>query len=193
MPTPPRRAELRRLWREDSPQSRARLDALPTDGAHGAVLIERLRFGPPETWAGWRPGFGRVAVKLWPPGAGPAPLPPVAHPGIARLLDQGPVWRVFAWAEGETLARHLRQAPLTPEALAVIEAAVAALHHAGVAHADLTPANIVMTAAGPVLIDWGEDVAGTPGWRPDSAHDSFARDRFALCRLNACLRARKTP
>ncbi|MCR6631156.1 MAG: phosphotransferase [Magnetospirillum sp.] len=66
-----------------------------------------------------------------------------------------------------------------------IEAALAALHAAGTAHGDLKPANVVLAAGDghPVLIDWGETVAGTPGWRPAGPHDARDRDLYALARL----------
>lgn len=176
------RAAARLLLADGSPAARALLDSLPGEAPHGAVLAERLRFGPPETWRGWRPGFGAVAVKLWPAGAAPPSLVPVDHAGVAALLDQGEGWRVFAWGPGQTLAR----AVVTPEAVAQVAAALAALHRAGQPHGDLTPANVVVGPGGAVLIDWGEDSAGTPGWRPDGPHDLFARDRFALERLRGC-------
>lgn len=182
------RAAARLLLADPSPEAAALLDGLPARGAHGAVLAERLRFGPPETWCGWRRGDGRVAVKLWPDAV--PPLAPVAHPGVAPLLAAGADWRVFAWVEGETLARHLGRAlPLDGGAvLAGLERAVAALHATGQAHGDLTPANVVIGASGrPVLIDWGEDSAGTPGWCPDGPHGAAERDLYALERLRALL------
>lgn len=175
------RAAARLLLADGSAAARALLDALPAEAPHGAVLAERLRFGPPETWRGWRPGFGAVAVKLWPAGLASSPLVPVNHAGVARLVDQGAGWRLFAWVPGETLAR----ASVTAEAVAQVETALAALHRAGQAHGDLTPANVALGPRGAVLIDWGEHSAGTPGWRPDRPHDLFARDRFALERLRA--------
>lgn len=186
IPRRPSRAILRQ-WLARADEFGPQLDALPPDGPDGAVLIERLRFGPPETWRGWRAGFGAVVVKLWPPGAAPPPLRPVAHTGVARLLDQGDGWRLFAWVEG----RRLLGETVTPELVAQVEEALAALHAAGQAHGDLTPANVVVGAGSAVLIDWGEDCAGTPGWRPDQPHNAMERDRFALARLRG-LNARQS-
>ena len=190
------RAAARRLLAlaEHDPQARALLESLPAAGAHGAVLAERLRFGPPETWCGWRAGHGRVAVKLWPAAQSARMLPPLGHPGVAPLVDQGAGWRVFGWVAGATLANARRRGPLPADLIKQVGAAVAALHAGGVAHGDLTPANVVITPhSRAVLIDWGEDSAGTPGWRPEGPHDAHQRDHFALAALSAFLREGERP
>ncbi|MCR6631155.1 MAG: hypothetical protein NVV74_14510 [Magnetospirillum sp.] len=105
----PRRATLRQALAEGGAEARAALDGLAADGPHGAVLVERLRFGPPETWRGWLPGHGPVAVKLWPADQPQPALPMAIHAGVAPLLAQGPHWRLFAWIAGETLAAALRR------------------------------------------------------------------------------------
>lgn len=195
-PTPPqtsrRRATARRLlvMADDDASARAALDALEADAPCGAVLAERLRFGPPETWLGWRAGLGRMAVKLWPTGTTLAPLRTVEHPGVAALLGQGANWRVFGWVAGHTLAAALREGSAPPGSFHQIAAALAALHASGQSHGDLTPANVVLGRHGPVLIDWGEDCAGTPGWRPEAPHDAQARDAYGLLRLSEVLSAR---
>ncbi|HLO77862.1 MAG TPA: lipopolysaccharide kinase InaA family protein [Magnetospirillum sp.] len=185
------RAAARLLLAAGGGDARAVLDSLPVEAPHGAVLAERLRFGPPETWRGWRPGYGAVAIKLWPPGEAPPLLPPVSHPGVAPLLDQGDCWRVFAWIAGPTLAAVLRQQPLEREVVVQIAEAIEALHRAGLAHGDLNPANIVLRDGDgrAVLIDWGEDCAGTVGWCPEEPHDAMARDHFALRRLRTLIAA----
>lgn len=184
-------AAARLLLTENSEAAAALLDSLPCHGGHGAVLAERLRFGPPETWRGWRRGDGKVAVKLWPETVpAPAPLAAVVHPGLAPLLAEGRRWRMFSWIEGETLAALLRRAmPLDGlTILSGIDEAMTALHEAGQAHGDLTPANVVIAGDGrPVLIDWGEEAAGTPGWCPEGPHDALARDSHGLARLTALL------
>lgn len=190
-PSARRRATARRLLTlaDADPDACRALDALAPDAPCGAVLAERLRFGPPETWLGWRPGIGKVAVKLWPADQARPPLVAVDHPGVAPLLDQGAGWRLFAWAAGETLAAALRRGPAPPQTAGQVAAALAALHAAGQTHGDLTPANVVLGAGGAVLIDWGEDSAGTPGWRPDGPHDAMERDGYGLRRLRALISA----
>lgn len=192
------RANARRLLTlaDTHPDACRALDALAPDAPCGAVLAERLRFGPPETWLGWRAGIGKVAIKLWPADQAPLPLVAMNHPGVAPLLDQGVGWRMFGWVAGETLAAARRQGPVPPQTADQVAAALAALHAAGQAHGDLTPANVVLGAEGAVLIDWGEDSAGTPGWRPDGPHDAMERDRYGLRRLRAlicALPADRTP
>lgn len=195
--TPPlqppwRRTEARRLvaCAGVDATARAQLDTLSPDAPGNVVLIERLRFGPPETWLGWRSGVGRVAIKLWPADQAPPPLPPVRHPGIAPLLDQGAGWRLFAWVPGPTLNRALREGMTPPAVAEQVAAALAALHGAGLPHGDVTPANVVVGMDGAVLIDWGEESAGTPGWRPDEPHDALERDLYGLRRLREFISAR---
>lgn len=177
------RAAARLLLRAGGPGAAVMLDSLPADGPHGAVLAERLRFGPPETWRGWRTGDGAVAVKLY----GPAPLPAAIaamngfrHPGVAPLLGHGPGWIVWRWIAGKRAVPGM----VSKVDMVGITEAVAALHRAGLAHGDLKPANIIL-AAHPVLIDWGEVCAGTPGWRPACDHGAVERDLYALDRLKA--------
>lgn len=182
-----RLAAVRRLM-ADGPAATAVLAALPPDGPGGTVLAERLRFGPPETWRAWHRDWGAVAVKLAPPAAGAEARAAFRHPGVAPLLGFGDAWTAHAWIDGPTLAAALRTDTVPPGTLERIGQAVTALHAAGLAHGDLTPANIVLSPSGPVLIDWGEDSAGTPGWRPRGAEaSSERRDRFALGRLSGLL------
>lgn len=188
-------AAARLLMAQKTAAARALLDRLPAHGEHGAVLAERLRFGPPETWHGWRRGDGAVAVKLWPE-ATTKRLSAVTHTGVAPLVASGDKWRVFAWIAGESLARLLRCAkPLDGAGIVTgLEDALAALHASGQAHGDLNPTNVVITAHGrPVLIDWGETDAMTPGWCPDGPHTPQERDRYALGRLRALLTGSRPP
>jgi hypothetical protein len=144
-------------------------------------------------------GDGRtVALKLLHPHLGSDPdarerlsrevanLRRVRHPGIARVLDaeidSSEAFLVTELVDGTDLATHLAEhgpllgAELTDVAERLREA-LEAVHQAGVLHRDLSPGNVMMTADGPVLIDFGiaqavEDprvtstglVTGTPGY-----------------------------
>src|SRR5919112_4009493 len=86
------------------------------------------------------------------------------HPHIARLLDSGEqewlVYYVMSYAEGPTLREHLdgsRQMGI-PEALRLANDLLDALDHAhsqGIIHRDVKPANVVLSAQGAVLLDFG--------------------------------------
>jgi eukaryotic-like serine/threonine-protein kinase len=107
----------------------------------------------------------------------------------ARLIADGsrrtPPYIVTEYVEGRSL-EHLVETggPLPPEqvrALATgVGRALAAIHEAGLVHRDLKPANILLTPAGPRVIDFGIAhevgasggltipgmVVGSPGWIP---------------------------
>ena len=107
----------------------------------------------------------------------------------ARLIADGtrrtPPYIVTEYVEGRSL-EHLVQTggPLPPEqvrALATgVGRALAAIHEAGLIHRDLKPANVLLTPAGPRVIDFGIAhevgatggqtipgmVVGSPGWIP---------------------------
>jgi len=170
-----RRAALRLLLAQPSPAGAALLDELEPDGPHGALLAERLRFGPPETWRGWLRGAGLVAVKLWP---APVPeLPAFSHPNVAPAIACGPTWRVTGWIEGATLAKVELNVEQAMAVLGDIEEALEALHGAGLVHGDLNPTNVVLTPAGrAVLIDWGEPLV-------EGEHDTYALARLAALLL----------
>lgn len=141
------------------------------------------------------PGRERLAREV-------AALQRVRHPAVARVLDaeldQAEAFVVTELLDGLDLAAHVEAlGPLDPQALADLadrlREALAAVHAAGVLHRDLTPANVLLTHAGPVIIDFGiaqavEDarvttagqVAGTPGYLCpevlDGAEPSAAAD-----------------
>jgi eukaryotic-like serine/threonine-protein kinase len=88
----------------------------------------------------------------------------LSHPHIARLLDSGErdwiVYFVMTYVEGPTLREHLahaRQLSLG-ETMRVSENLLDALAHAhahGIVHRDVKPDNVVLSAEGAVLLDFG--------------------------------------
>lgn len=119
-------------------------------------------------------------------GAEVAALQRIAHPRISRVLDAeldgDQAFIVTDLIDAPSLRDEVRAAgpylggELVEFARALFEA-VAAVHAAGIVHRDLTPANVLVRADGPVLIDFGiarvggdtgltqvGAVAGTPGY-----------------------------
>lgn len=152
--------------------------------------------GMGEVWAATAPDGSEVAVKLLPEGFPPeararfarevAAARKVAHPGVQRVLDADAEaerpWLATELVDGPTLAQRVAaDGPLPgPELHAFATAladALAAVHAAGVLHRDVSPANVVLGADGPVLVDFGiarfdgattltqtGTVMGTAGW-----------------------------
>jgi len=86
------------------------------------------------------------------------------HPLIAKMLDYGEadwfLYYVMEWAEGPTLRQFLdrqKQAPLEQVVKGSCEVleAVAHAHARGFVHRDVKPENIVLTARGALLLDFG--------------------------------------
>src|SRR5262249_23118986 len=76
------------------------------------------------------------------------------HPHICSLYDVGPDYLVMELVEGSAL-----RGPLPPDealrlALQIVEA-LAAAHGKGIVHRDLKPGNILVTASGVKLLDFG--------------------------------------
>jgi eukaryotic-like serine/threonine-protein kinase len=86
------------------------------------------------------------------------------HPHIARLLDSGErdwlIYYVMSYVEGATLREYLdtnRRLTVT-ETLRIAGDLLDALAHAhaqGIIHRDVKPANVVVSAQGAVLLDFG--------------------------------------
>src|SRR5205823_8370709 len=82
-----------------------------------------------------------------------------SHPNICTLFDVGENYLVMELLEGETLADRLSRGPL-PLADAVqigidIADALDRAHRAGITHRDLKPGNVMITASGVKLLDFG--------------------------------------
>ena len=92
------------------------------------------------------------------------------HPNICTLYDVGKHgdtdFLVMEFLEGETLASRLTRGPLPlEEALRVATAIAEALdkaHSQGVTHRDLKPGNVMLTASGAKLLDFGLAKLGQP-------------------------------
>src|SRR5215467_992732 len=85
------------------------------------------------------------------------------HPNICTLHDigsqDGVDYLVMECVEGETLAKRLEKGALPLEQVLRFGAQVAdaldKAHRAGIVHRDLKPGNIMLTAAGAKLLDFG--------------------------------------
>jgi eukaryotic-like serine/threonine-protein kinase len=103
------------------------------------------------------------------------------HPHICSLYDIGQQsgldYLVMEYVEGESLAEALKQRPLPVEnALrygAEIADALAAAHARGIIHRDLKPGNIMITAAGVKVLDFGLAKRSDPVPAADGATVTF--------------------
>src|SRR6266851_3257828 len=85
------------------------------------------------------------------------------HPNICTLHDVGSHdgldYLVMECVEGETLAARLQKAPMPLEHVmrygAQIADALDKAHRAGIVHRDLKPGNVMLTASGAKLLDFG--------------------------------------
>src|SRR5690348_10064637 len=85
------------------------------------------------------------------------------HPHICVLHDigqqDGTDYLVMECVEGETLAKRLEKGPLPLEQVLKLGAQIAnaldKAHRAGIVHRDLKPGNIMLTAMGAKLLDFG--------------------------------------
>lgn len=101
----------------------------------------------------------------------------IDDPRICAVHDvgieaDGRAWIVMAYCPGETLRQRLGRGPLPPvEALAIardVARGVSAAHARGIIHRDIKPGNIMLTAAGVKLLDFG--IADTGGARLTREH-----------------------
>ncbi|HUP63851.1 MAG TPA: protein kinase, partial [Thermoanaerobaculia bacterium] len=114
-----------------------------------------------------------VAIKILPAGTGTAAsarferearaISQLSHPHICRLLDLGNdggiEFLVMEYLEGETLAERIDNGPLPIREVLRYGSEIAdALDHAhrrGITHRDLKPGNVMITAEGAKLLDFG--------------------------------------
>lgn len=107
---------------------------------------------------------------------------PCLIPLVAADVEAASPWLATAYAPGLTLDRHIATyGPLAGGTLYAFAAgtaqALAAIHAAGVVHRDVKPQNVILTAGGPRVLDFGIAHAadgtsvtrtgiltGTPGW-----------------------------
>jgi len=172
-----------------------------------------------------------VALKLLHPHIGADPssrerlrrevlaLQRLRHPGVAAVLDaeadSTEAFLVTELVPGADLAEHVRQrGPLDTAALHRLadglRDALGAVHAAGVVHRDLKPSNVLVTADGPVLIDFGIAqsvdetrvtstgfVVGTPGYLApelvDGAEPTPATDWWGWAALLAYAATGRAP
>ncbi|WP_326589661.1 serine/threonine protein kinase [Streptomyces sp. NBC_01294] len=147
--------------------------ALSDDGTRVAVkVVHPAQADDPE----FRARFRRE-VQLSARVSGPCLIPLLAADPEAELP-----WLATAYAPGPTLNQHLAaHGPLTGSTLYAFATgtaqALAAIHAAGVIHRDVKPQNVILSPAGPRVLDFGIAHAadgtsvtrtgvmtGTPGW-----------------------------
>ena len=99
------------------------------------------------------------------------------HPNICTLHDIGPNYLVMEYLEGETLSNRLKKGALpldqTLRYAAQICDALDAAHKKNIAHRDLKPGNILVTASGVKLLDFGLAKVATANV-PDGATQTMA-------------------
>jgi TolB-like protein/Flp pilus assembly protein TadD len=87
----------------------------------------------------------------------------VDHPNVVTVydagVDDGRPFLVMPYLEGETLQQRLARGPMAPsEAVSIVRAitdALAEVHALGIVHRDLKPGNVILTARGPRVLDFG--------------------------------------
>lgn len=125
----------------------------------------------------------------------------LAHSGVVRFNQAGPLangswFFAMEFVPGQTL-HHVNKAGMESRLairwLAEIAEAVAYLHHNGVVHGDLQPANVIVSDDSVKLIDFGFSalafdtnqrfVGGTEGFVAPELRPTFAADVYSLGKL----------
>ncbi len=208
---------------------------LPLDERY--LLIEQLGTGGMSVvWRGFDDVLGRpVAVKVLSPPTAADPAfraairkearaaARLSHPNITQVYDYGETtlpggptvsYVVMELLSGQTLGQRLVDGALPwREALdiaAQVAGALAAAHRRGIVHRDIAPANVMLTAGGVKVVDFGiaalaggrgdpdgGGLLGTPAYvapeRLDDAPAAPAADVYALGALLYELLAGATP
>jgi eukaryotic-like serine/threonine-protein kinase len=160
--------------------------------ANRYLLIEQLGTGGMAVvWRGFDDLLGRpVAVKVLNADIAADPsfratiyrearsAARLSHPNITHVYDYGEAnlpdgetvsYVVMELLEGKTLDDRLADGPLPwPEAVRVaaqVANALAAAHRRGIVHRDIAPANVMLTATGAKVLDFG--IAALAGGRGD--------------------------
>ncbi|MDA8370395.1 MAG: serine/threonine-protein kinase [Nocardiopsaceae bacterium] len=145
--------------------------ALDDSGGRIAVKVIHPRFAADP---GYREQFAREAELLHRVDAECAPAFFGADPAAPQP------WLATEFVQGATLKDHIAEhGVLSGDELTAFAAgtaeALAAVHAAGIVHRDIKPANIILSPAGPRVLDFGiarsaddagdeEGIYGTPGW-----------------------------
>ncbi|MEJ7734875.1 MAG: serine/threonine-protein kinase [Polyangiaceae bacterium] len=121
----------------------------------------------------------------------------VAHPNLVTLHDMGEdpslgLYLVFEYVEGPTLKHRLLDGALSPRQAArlgrELGAALTVAHRAGIVHRDIKPDNVILSATGGKIADFGiarvpnstlthqGGLLGTPAY---SAPETFRHGKFS--------------
>ncbi|MFV2087931.1 protein kinase domain-containing protein [Micromonospora sp. LOL_021] len=153
------------------------------------VLVDRIGLGGmSEVWRASDELLGRpVAVKALTPPIAPAvraacrqearAAAQITHPHVTQVYDYGEAaitetdmvpFLVLELVDGENLAARLAGGPLPWQAAvwltAQVASGLAAAHRIGVVHRDIKPGNVMLTASGAKILDFG--IAALADGRP---------------------------
>jgi serine/threonine protein kinase len=187
--------ELRILSNDVSLAPTAVTLAFPEHAVRGYQLVQRVKESAvDEIYLAYQPSVGRqVAIRMigselatdpefmeryW---SDAAALARVNHPNIVYVqdtwLDQGKVFEVMAWIDGQRLDHYLSSGPVHPAAawriFEQVAGAAKAANEAGVTHGAISTESVIVTRGGNAYL---KDFIG---WR----QTSVTEDRVALANL----------
>jgi eukaryotic-like serine/threonine-protein kinase len=118
----------------------------------------------------------------------------LTHPNVTQIYDYGHTrlpdgtaltYLVMEFVEGHTLAERLRSGPLPWQAAvsvcAQVATGLAAAHRIGVVHRDIKPGNVMLTATGAKVLDFG--IAALVGGRPAAEERLIGTPAYAAPEL----------